>query len=133
MNFTKEEFKFYYDDLKVKAVIIEENKLIQAREAAEAAKKLAEENEARWKAQEEERKAKEKEVVHVTSSKYAQEAEDKVDAADEGAGRRRKKKKAADKNARGARNARGGKKATSEVQKPKENARRAGYMVSALA
>ena len=32
--FTKEEFKFYYDDLKVKAVIIEENKLIQAREAA---------------------------------------------------------------------------------------------------
>ena len=33
--FTKEEFKFYYDDLKVKAVIIEENKLIQAREAAE--------------------------------------------------------------------------------------------------
>ena len=84
----------------------------EAREAAEAAKKLAEENEARWKAQEEERKAKEKEVVHVTSSKYAQEAEDKVDAADEGAGRRRKKKKAADKNARGARNVRGGKKAT---------------------
>ncbi len=84
----------------------------EAREAAEAAKKLAEENEARWKAQEEERKAKEKEVVHVTSSKYAQEAEDKVDAADEGAGRRRKKKKAADKSARGGRNARGGRKAT---------------------
>ena len=34
-SFTKEEFKFYYDDLKVKAVIIEENKLLQAREAAE--------------------------------------------------------------------------------------------------
>ncbi len=84
----------------------------EAREAAEAAKKLAEENEARWKAQEEERKAKEKEVVHVTSSKYAQEAEDKVDAADEGAGRRRKKKKAADKNARGGRNAKGAKKTT---------------------
>ena len=33
--FTKEEFKFYYDDLKVKAVIIEENRLIKAREAAE--------------------------------------------------------------------------------------------------
>ena len=78
----------------------------EAKEAAEAARKLAEENEARWKEQEEERKAKEKEVVHVTSSKYAQEAEDKVDAADEGAGRRRKKKKAAtDKNARGGRNA----------------------------
>jgi len=88
----------------------------EAKEAAEAARKLAEENEARWKEQEEERKAKEKEVVHVTSSKYAQEAEDKVDAADEGAGRRRKKKKAsADKNARaakGGRNARGGRKQT---------------------
>tara|TARA_B110001454_G_scaffold198625_1_gene202875 strand:- start:294 stop:1832 length:1539 start_codon:yes stop_codon:yes gene_type:complete len=34
-SFTKEEFKFYYDDLKVKAVIIEENQLIGAREAAE--------------------------------------------------------------------------------------------------
>jgi translation initiation factor IF-2 len=85
----------------------------EAKEAAEAARKLAEENEARWKEQEEERKAKEKEVVHVTSSKYAQEAEDKVDAADEGAGRRRKKKKAAtDKNSRGGRNARGGRKQT---------------------
>ncbi|MEW6993608.1 translation initiation factor IF-2 [Colwelliaceae bacterium MEBiC 14330] len=84
----------------------------EAKEAAEAAKKLAEENEARWKAQEEERKAKEKEVVHVTSSKYAQEAEDKVDAAEEGVGRRRKKKKAADKNARAGRNARAGKKTT---------------------
>ena len=84
----------------------------EAKEAAEAAKKLAEENEARWKEQEAERKAKEKEVVHVTSSKYAQEAEDKVDAADEGAGRRRKKKKAADKNARGGRNARTGRKQT---------------------
>ena len=88
----------------------------EAKEAAEAARKLAEENEARWKEQEEERKAKEKEVVHVTSSKYAQEAEDKVDAADEGAGRRRKKKKApADKSARGAkggRNGRGGRKQT---------------------
>ena len=33
-SYTKEEFKFYYDDLKVKAVIIEENKSIEAREAA---------------------------------------------------------------------------------------------------
>jgi len=85
----------------------------EAKEAAEAARKLAEENEGRWKVQEAERKAKEKEVVHVTSSKYAQEAEDKVDAADEGAGRRRKKKKSAtDKNSRGGRNARGGRKQT---------------------
>ncbi len=88
----------------------------EAKEASEAARKLAEENEARWKEQEEERKAKEKEVVHVTSSVYAQEAEDKVDAADEGAGRRRKKKKAPqDRNARG-RNARGRKQTLSAPQ-----------------
>jgi len=86
----------------------------EAKEAAEAARKLAEENEGRWKEQEAERKAKEKEVVHVTSSKYAQEAEDKVDAADEGAGRRRKKKKPADRNARGkgGRNGQRGRKQT---------------------
>jgi len=64
----------------------------EAKAAAEAAKVLAEENEARWKKEEAERKAKEKEVVHLTSSKYAQEAEDKVDSADEGGRRRRKKK-----------------------------------------
>ncbi len=80
----------------------------EARLSAEAARKLAEENEARWKEQEAERKAKEKEVVHLTSSKYAQEAEDKSDSADE-SGRRRKKKKPAgqDRNNRGGRNARG--------------------------
>jgi len=79
----------------------------EAKEATAAAKKLAEENESRWKEQEAERKAKEKEVVHLTSSKYAQEAEDKSDSADE-SGRRRKKKKApADRNARGRNNGRG--------------------------
>jgi len=89
----------------------------EAKEAAEAARKLAEENEARWKEQEEERKAKEKEVVHVTSSKYAQEAEDKVDAADEGAGRRRKKKKGPqDRNAKGARSGKGRKATLSAPQ-----------------
>ena len=87
----------------------------EAKEASDAAKKLAEENEGRWKEQEAERKAKEKEVVHVTSSKYAQEAEDKVDAADETAGRRRKKKKPADRNARG-RNAQRGRKQLSAPQ-----------------
>ena len=80
----------------------------EAKLSAEVARKLAEENEARWKEQEAERKAKEKEVVHLTSSKYAQEAEDKSDSADE-SGRRRKKKKPAgqDRNNRGGRNARG--------------------------
>jgi len=80
----------------------------EAKAAAEAARKLAEENEARWKAEEVERKAKEKEVVHLTSSKYAQEAEDKSDTADEGNRRRRKKKAAPqDRNNRG-RGGRGG-------------------------
>ncbi|MBL4764293.1 MAG: translation initiation factor IF-2 [Colwellia sp.] len=88
----------------------------EAAEASAAAKKLAEENEARWKEQEAERKVKEKEVVHVTSSKHAQEAEDKVDAADETAGRRRKKKKPADRNARGGRGQRGRKQTLSAPQ-----------------
>ncbi len=80
----------------------------EAKAAAEAAKKLAEENESRWKVEEAERKAKEKEVVHLTSSKYAQEAEDKSDTADEGGRRRRKKKNGPqDRNARGGRGARG--------------------------
>jgi translation initiation factor IF-2 len=74
----------------------------EAKKSAEEAKKLAEENEARWKAEAEERKKHENDVVHVTSSKYAQEAEDKVDAADEGGRRRKKKKPAAqDRNQRG--------------------------------
>ena len=74
----------------------------EAKESAQAAKKLAEENETRWKAEDEARKAKEKEVVHVTSSVYAQEAEDKVDKEDEGGSRRRRKKKSSnqDKNSR---------------------------------
>jgi translation initiation factor IF-2 len=88
----------------------------EAKAAAEAAKKLAEENEGRWKEQEAERKAKEKEVVHVTSSKYAQEAEDKVDAADEGAGRRRKKKSGNDRNNGYGRNAKGRKQTLSAPQ-----------------
>lgn len=80
----------------------------EAKAAAEAAKKLAEENESRWKIEEAERKAKEKEVVHLTSSKYAQEAEDKSDTADEG-GRRRRKKKSGPQD-RNSRNSRGGRK-----------------------
>jgi translation initiation factor IF-2 len=79
----------------------------EAKQANEAARLLAEENEARWKEQEAKRKEAEKEVVHLTSSKYAQEAEDKVDAAGEGR-RRRKKKGPADKTAtRGGRNGKG--------------------------
>ena len=75
----------------------------EAKRSAEEAKRLAEENEARWKEQEAERIKKEQEVVHLTSSKYAQEAEDAVDSQEESSGRRRKKKKSGqqDKQARG--------------------------------
>ena len=75
----------------------------EAKRSAEEAKRLAEENEARWKEQEAERIKKEQEVVHLTSSKYAQEAEDAVDSQEESSGRRRKKKKGGqqDKQARG--------------------------------
>ncbi|WP_371189319.1 translation initiation factor IF-2 [Thalassotalea maritima] len=65
----------------------------EARKSAEEAARLAEENEARWKEQEKERKAKEEEVVHVTSSAYAQEAEDQADMQEEKKNRRKKKKK----------------------------------------
>ena len=68
--------------------------------SAEAARLLAEQNSARWKTQEAERKVKEKEVVHLTSSTYAQEAEDKKDAQDEGRRTRRKKKGPQDRNDR---------------------------------
>lgn len=63
----------------------------EAKKSAEAAAKLAEENAARWR--EEEKRLKEMETVdaHTTTSQYAREAEDKVDAADEGNRRRRKK------------------------------------------
>ena len=87
----------------------------EAKKASEAARLLAEENEARWQEQEAKRKEAEKEVVHLTSSKYAQEAEDKVDAAGEGR-RRRKKKAAADTSARGGRNAKGRKATLSSPQ-----------------
>ncbi|MDN3653133.1 translation initiation factor IF-2 [Thalassotalea ponticola] len=67
----------------------------EARKSAEQAARLAEENAARWKEQEEKRKAMEEEVVHVTSSVYAQEAEDQVDMQEETQNRRRRKKKGA--------------------------------------
>ena len=79
----------------------------EALKSEAAAKKLVEENAERWKEQEAERKKKEKEVVHITSSKYAQEAEDKVDAQDETSGRRRRKKKPAGRDARGGRKSKG--------------------------
>ena len=68
----------------------------EAKRQAEEARKLAEENSARWKKEEEERKKREETADHhLTTSTYAREAEDVADARDEQGTRRAKKKKKA--------------------------------------
>ena len=65
-----------------------------AEQEAIAAKKLAEENAARWAAEEKARKEAEKKAdYHTTSSEYAREAEDKQDSQEESRGRKKKAKK----------------------------------------
>ncbi|WP_416305169.1 translation initiation factor IF-2 [Neptunicella sp. SCSIO 80796] len=68
----------------------------EAKKAEDAARQLAEENERRWKEEEEKRKKQEAEEVHLHSSRYAQEAEDKEDLQIERSSRRRKGKKKKD-------------------------------------
>ncbi|NIY83562.1 translation initiation factor IF-2 [Vibrio hepatarius] len=82
----------------------------EAAKLVEEARKLAEENEARWTEEEKKKKELENSDYHVTTSTYAREAEDAADRKEEG-GRRKKKKKAAgnDDQSRGGRNQRGGK------------------------
>jgi translation initiation factor IF-2 len=65
----------------------------EANKAAEEAKKLAAENERRWKEEEERRKKAENEEVHITTNRYAMEAEDEEDIQIERGGRRRNKAK----------------------------------------
>jgi len=68
---------------------------IEAARQAEEAKKLVEENSARWAEEEAARKkAAEGGDYHITSSKEAQAAEDVLDSKAEGPSRRKKKKKA---------------------------------------
>ncbi|MFT6985440.1 MAG: translation initiation factor IF-2 [Psychromonas sp.] len=66
----------------------------EAAQQVELAKKLAEENSARWAAEEEARKKAADADYHVTSSVEAQAAEDASDSKAEGPSRRKKKKKA---------------------------------------
>ncbi|MCG9574859.1 translation initiation factor IF-2 [Vibrio tubiashii] len=82
----------------------------EAAKLVEEARKLAEENEARWTEEEKKKKELENSDYHVTTSTYAREAEDAADRKEEG-GRRKKKKKASnnDDQNRGGRNQRGGK------------------------
>ncbi|WCE29167.1 translation initiation factor IF-2 [Vibrio sp. SCSIO 43137] len=94
----------------------------EAAKLVEEARKLAEENEARWS--EEEKKKKEREEssdYHVTTSSYAREAEDEADAKADTGRRKRKKKAANDKNdapARGGRNQRGKGRNKGKLAKP---------------
>ncbi|CAM2778551.1 translation initiation factor IF-2 [Vibrio neptunius] len=82
----------------------------EAAKLVEEARKLAEENEARWNEAEQKKKELENSDYHVTTSSYAREAEDAADRKEEG-GRRKKKKKASgnDDQNRGGRNQRGAK------------------------
>jgi len=83
----------------------------EAAKLVEEARKLAEENEARWTEEEKKKKEQEKSAdYHVTTSTYAREAEDAADQKEEKAPRRRKKKAAPANqpgNNRGGRNQRG--------------------------
>jgi len=67
----------------------------EAAKQVELAKKLAEENSARWAAEEEARKKAADVDYHVTSSAEARAAEDASDSKAEGPSRRKKKKKSA--------------------------------------
>ncbi|MBD1390698.1 translation initiation factor IF-2 [Neiella sp. HB171785] len=81
----------------------------EAARQAEEARKLAEENAARWAEQEAKQKEAENADVHLTSSRYAQEAEDEQDRSEETRRRRPKKRKGVDNdNAGGRRGRRGG-------------------------
>ncbi|PQJ88375.1 translation initiation factor IF-2 [Aliivibrio sifiae] len=92
----------------------------EAAKLVEDARKLAEENEARWKEEEQKKSAAEKTAdYHVTTSSHAREAEDAADRKDEQQPRRRKKKaKPAEAAPRGGRNQRGGRNKKPQVNKP---------------
>ncbi|WP_428771331.1 translation initiation factor IF-2 [Vibrio sp.] len=74
------------------------------------ARELAEKNKERWSAAEEKKGEMENTDYHVTTSRYAREAEDEADRREETTPRRKKKKAGAktDDNDRGARSPRGG-------------------------
>ena len=71
------------------AKIQEENARIKAEAEAEAARKLAEENSARWEQEEKERKTEDDSDYSVSSSKYVKEAEEELDREEENKSRRR--------------------------------------------
>ena len=91
----------------------------EAAKLVEDARKLAEENEGRWKEEEQKKTAAEKTAdYHVTTSTHAREAEDAADRKDEQQPRRRKKKAKPAEASRGGRNQRGGRNKKPLVNKP---------------
>ncbi|MDA0117180.1 translation initiation factor IF-2 [Vibrio sp. T11.5] len=81
----------------------------EAAKLVEEARKLAEENEARWSEAEQKKKELENSDYHVTTSSYAREAEDAADRKEEGGRRKKKKASGNDGQNRGGRNQRGAK------------------------
>ncbi|MBN3491380.1 translation initiation factor IF-2 [Vibrio neptunius] len=81
----------------------------EAAKLVEEARKLAEENEARWNEAEQKKKELENSDYHVTTSSYAREAEDAADRKEEGGRRKKKKASGNDGQNRGGRNQRGAK------------------------
>ncbi|GLT14892.1 translation initiation factor IF-2 [Vibrio algivorus] len=90
----------------------------EAQKLVEEARKLAEENEARWSEEEKKKKESENSDYHVTTNKHARAAEDEADRRSE-ASRRKKKKPAKKEDDRfGGRNARGGRNRKGKLAKP---------------
>ncbi|MDP2572822.1 translation initiation factor IF-2 [Vibrio sp. vnigr-6D03] len=80
----------------------------EAAKLVEEARKLAEENAARWsEAEKKEKKVMEEGDYHVTTSTFAREAEDAADQSEEKAPRRRKKKSSANNDDKGGNNRNG--------------------------
>ncbi|GLQ71569.1 translation initiation factor IF-2 [Vibrio penaeicida] len=76
----------------------------EAAKLVEEARKLAEENAARWSEAEKKEKVMEEGDYHVTTSTFAREAEDAADQSEEKAPRRRKKKSSANNDDKGGNN-----------------------------
>ncbi|GEM73973.1 translation initiation factor IF-2 [Vibrio sagamiensis] len=103
----------------------------EAAKLVEEARKLAEENEARWSEEETKKKELENSDYHVTTSRYAREAEDAADRQQESGARRKKKKPAKEDSPRGARNQRGGKGGRNKNKLAKPSSMQHGFDKSA--
>lgn len=120
MTTKNDQAKTEADELKLRQEQVATSKAeAEAAKLVEDARKLAEENEGRWKEEEQKKTAAEKTAdYHVTTSTHAREAEDAADRKDEQQPRRRKKKAKPAEASRGGRNQRGGRNKKPLVNKP---------------